>query len=212
MESHAGLLAHTTFGLVEGFGTAGDSLLAGALLDYASLDGNADFRGLLGTLRVSSAQGSSTSELDRLGRFEEEALSANQDSNVSEAFSNSFQNLPLFESTGLALTLLDNASSSTIFNRGADVDLLTGSSENSLLVGRFGSDSLTGSRFSENQTIASLPDLTGGFSKVKLPEPIAPDAKGQVRLTVTNQGDQRATGPLKISLFASTDSILDGND
>lgn len=212
MESHGGLLAQSTFSLVEGFGTAGDILLAGALLDYASLDGNADLRGLLGNLRASSAQGSSTSELDRLERFEEEAFSANQDSHVSEAFSNSFQNLPLFESTGLAPALLENASGSNTFNRGAGVDPLTGNTENSVLAGRFGSDPLTGSRFLENQTIASLPDLTGEFSNIKLPKTIALGDQGHAKIVVINQGNQRVTGPLEISLFASTDSILDAND
>lgn len=83
-------------------------------------------------------------------------------------------------------------------------------SENSPLVGSFSSDSLA-STLLENQT-TPLPDLSGEFSKVKLPETTAPDKQGQVKLVVTNQGDLQATGPLEINLFASTDAILDAND
>lgn len=107
---------------------------------------------------------------------------------------------------------LDNASSSTTFNRGASVDSLTDNTENRVLAGRFGSDPLTGSTFLENQTIASLPDLTGEFSNIKLPKTIALGDQGHGKIVVINQGNQRVTGPLKISLFASTDSILDAND
>jgi hypothetical protein len=212
MESYESLLTHSAFGLVRGFGTAGDDLLAGSLLGQAALDDNTVLRALSSTLRVSGFKGSFTSNLDRLERLEEEAFSANRNFNQADAFSNSFQNLLLGQITGSNPVLLNNASSSTTtFTSGTGKDFLTGSSENRPLVGNFSSDFLTG-MLSENQTPEPLPDLNGKFDKVKMPDTIAPDAQGQVRLIVTNQGEQRATGPLKISLFASTDTILDSND
>jgi len=138
----------------------------------------------------------------------------NQNSSKLEIFNNEFQDLLFLEHLqSLAPVLLDKASNSAaIFNYGDGRDSLTGNTENSSLVGSFSGDPLTNSTLSENQTTTSLPDLTGEFGKVKLPETIAPNDKGEVQVTVTNQGDHRVRESLKISLFASTDSILDSND
>lgn len=207
MESYDSLLTHSAFGLVGGFRTAGD-VLVGSLLNQAALDDNTDLRALSGTLRAFSGN-VSTSNLGRLERFEEE-VSINRNFNEANAFSNSFQNLLLLSQSAATPVLLNKASSSTTtFTNQTDKDFLTGSSENSPLVGSFSHDFLTGTL--SEQTPESLPDLNGKFDEVKMPQTIAPGDQGQVRLVVSNQGEQ-ATGSLKIRLFASSDTILDSND
>lgn len=207
MESYESLLTHSAFGLIEAFGTAKDDLLAGSRLGQAALDDNTDLRALSGTLRTSSGNGS-TSNLGRLERFEEE-VSINRNFNEANAFSNSFQNLLLLSQSAATPVLLNSASSATTFTNQTGKDFLTGNSENSPLVGNFSHDFLTGTL--SEQMLDSLPDLNGKFDEVKMPKTIAPNDQGQVRLVVSNQGEQ-ATGALKISLFASTDTILDSND
>ncbi len=206
MENHAGLFADKIFSSLGGLGSLGNRLLAGSLLD-SSLDDSTDLRALLGTLRASS--GSSRAELDRLGSFEEEVFSANRNSNEVDASNRFPELLSLDRPAGSILELLNVSNSASTFNPETGRDSLTGSSENHL-VSNLGSDPLTGMLL-ERQA-GSLPDLSGEFDKVELPETITPNSKGQARFTVTNQGDQRATGPLSIDLFASTDSILDSND
>lgn len=209
MESYDSLLTHSAFGLVGGFGTAGDDLLVDSLLNQAALDDNTDFRAFSGTFRASSGN-VSTANLNRIERFEEE-VSINRNFNEANAFSNIFQNLLLLSQSAATPVLLNNASSSTTtFTNQTGKDFLTGSSENSPLVGSFSSDFLTAT-LSEKMP-ESLPDLNGKFDEVKMPETIAPGDQGEVRLVVSNQGEQKATGSLKISLFASTDTILDSND
>lgn len=207
MESYDILLTHSAFGLIEGFGSAKDDLLGGSRLGQAALDDNTDLTALSSTLRASSGKNSFTSNLDRLERFEEESI--NRNFNEADLFSNSFQNLLLSQSAATPVLFNNASSSTTTFTSGIGKDFLTGSSENSPLVGSFSSDFLTGTL--AEKTPESLPDLNGKFDKVKLPD-IAPGDQGQVRLVVSNQGEQRAAGALKISLFASTDTILDSND
>jgi hypothetical protein len=212
MENYGEIPIYSALGLVGGFGTAGNDFLAGSLLDQASLNVNTNLRALFSTLRASSAETLLSSKLDHLRS--EEAFSANQNFSEAEALSNRFQNLLFGKATGPIPVLLDNPrSSTTTFNNRISQDPLTGSSENSPLVGSFGSDFLADRTPAKNQTAASLPDLSGEFGKVKLPpRTLIPGAKGKVRLIINNQGDQRARGPLKINLMASTDSILDAND
>lgn len=95
---------------------------------------------------------------------------------------------------------------------GPDRDLLTGKTRDYPLVGSFMSDPLTRSGPLDGQKTTSLPDLTSAIGKVKLPKTIAADDQGQVQVVVRNQGNQSATEPLELSIFASTDSILDRND
>ena len=50
------------------------------------------------------------------------------------------------------------------------------------------------------------PDLDIQFSSVKVPT-VFPDELGRVGVVVTNQGEKRLQGPLKINLYGSTDSV-----
>lgn len=59
---------------------------------------------------------------------------------------------------------------------------------------------------------SALPDLCGTFDKIRLPETIGPDSMGEVKFSVTNQGNRSAVEPLKLNLFASTDTVLNPND
>lgn len=203
---------HSGLGLVRGFGPVGNDLLIGSSLDQALLTDNTNLEASFSTLKASSAEGLLSSTLDRLERFEE-AFSTNQNFN-EKAFSSRFRNLFSEDrAAGLIPVLVDDASSRTITFKNGDKDSLIGNSRNSPLVGSFSSDSLTERTPSKDQTAASLADLSGEFGKVKLPpRTLVPDAKGKVKLVITNQGNLRARGPLKIDLLASTDVILDAND
>ena len=59
-------------------------------------------------------------------------------------------------------------------------------------------------------TAKLLPDFVIKFDNIKRLTNF-PDQKGKVRLVVTNQGNNEYKGPLKINLYASTDSVLNRN-
>lgn len=57
-----------------------------------------------------------------------------------------------------------------------------------------------------------LPDLVAQFGRIELPDTIEFGDQGQARVTIFNQGNARATGPITIKLWISTDDNLDSND
>lgn len=61
-------------------------------------------------------------------------------------------------------------------------------------------------------TPTSRVDLTGQFSTLDLPDIRFVNDVGQARFTLANQGQQTASGPVTISLYASTDQTYDSND
>jgi hypothetical protein len=55
-------------------------------------------------------------------------------------------------------------------------------------------------------------DLSVKFKKVNLPNSVDFGAAGQAEIAISNDGKQRAQGPVTVKLYASTDGSIDGND
>ena len=78
------------------------------------------------------------------------------------------------------------------------------------------SDSLKGPKYAgggflDVLTNPSLTDLTAQFGTITLPGPSVPGDKGNVTVTVTNEGQVRALGAMTLELYASTDrDVADG--
>jgi membrane-associated phospholipid phosphatase len=63
-----------------------------------------------------------------------------------------------------------------------------------------------------SDVLSSMVDLAGQFGAIDLPDIRALNNTGQAQFTLFNQGRQFASGPVAVSLYASTDDTYDSND